>query len=378
MSNFRKPSLLVFFIPTLILLLSIPQGAQTGREIAGPLGFSVYAEPKDDQETKDQKKKQEKKKEKLSKAFDEGAAFSKVMWRNPVDIEKRDLYYGVGGKAGAPDPKAKYTFIKESSSGTQKKIIVKDDRGREWTVKFGPEARPETSATRIVWAAGYHTDQDYFVEQARIDGAEVYDARDVRFERRNDGYKEIGPWSWKDNPMEGTRELNGLKVLMGLVNNWDLKSDNNRISREGKNGAAVYFVSDLGASFGRTGSWLNKICFLADLPPDKWNASASKGDPKAYNDEPFIEKVKDGMVVINHGRARGRSILHDIPVADALWMGELLGRLSNKQLSDAFRAGGFEQGEIKIFVAALRERINELRGLPRPERFAAKMAAQSK
>jgi hypothetical protein len=110
-----------------------------------------------------------------------------ILWRNPGDPGRRDLFYGSGGREGAPKPSARYTFIRHSDSGTQKKIIVKDNLGREWTVKFGREARPETAATRIVWAAGYHVDQTYFVKRALIDGKERFDARNVRFERRNDG-----------------------------------------------------------------------------------------------------------------------------------------------------------------------------------------------
>src|SRR5262249_29123969 len=126
-----------------------------------------------------------------------------IMWREPVDIKGRDLFFGIGGRKGAPDPSVPFTFVKHSQSGTQKKVIVKDVRGREWTVKFGREARPETVATRIVWAVGYHVDQDYFVRQARIVGKENIDARGVRFERRDDGYKEEGNWSWKENPFVG-------------------------------------------------------------------------------------------------------------------------------------------------------------------------------
>ena len=44
------------------------------------------------------------------------------------------------------------------------------------------------------------------------------------------GGEEAATWSWHDNPFVGTREFNGLKVMMALVNNWDLKDVNNRVS----------------------------------------------------------------------------------------------------------------------------------------------------
>jgi hypothetical protein len=286
-----------------------------------------------------------------------------ILWRNPGDPGRRDLFYGSGGREGAPKPSARYTFIRHSDSGTQKKIIVKDNLGREWTVKFGREARPETAATRIVWAAGYHVDQTYFVKRALIDGKERFDARNVRFERRNDGYQEIDNWKWKDNPFEGTREMDGLRVLMALLKNWDLKESNNKILRHRRTGANVYYVSDLGASFGRTGSWLNKIPIFADMPPDKAGGNKGKGHPEAFAGEDFIKKVDDGRVIFHFERSRGRSILNGVPIVNARWMGNILGRLSDKQLADAFRAGGFNQAEVKMYVSTLRARINRLRSL---------------
>src|SRR5262245_52812448 len=148
------------------------------------------------------------------------AGATAILWQDPVDLECRDLFYGPGGLAGAPDPSQDFIYVKRVKTGTQKKIVVKDNRDHEWTVKFGPEARPETVATRIVWAVGYHVDQDYFVPRARIVGEKSYNACDVRFERKGDGYKDIGNWSWEDNPFQGTCELEGLKVVMALLKNW--------------------------------------------------------------------------------------------------------------------------------------------------------------
>ena len=244
-----------------------------------------------------------------------------VMWRQPVDIKSRDLFYGIGGRKGAPDPSTAFTFVKHSESGTQKKFIVKDARGHEWTVKFGREARPETVSSRIVWAVGYHTDQDYFVRQARIVGKENINARDMRFERRDDGFEEDGNWSWKENPFVGTRELQGLKILMALLKNWDVKSGNNEVARQVRGshqGNRIYYVSDLGASLGQTGTWLHKIPLFGDLPASYgFAASKAKGDPEAFADEKFIKGVEDGKVIFYFRRARGRSMLKDISVADA-------------------------------------------------------------
>ncbi|MGH9824535.1 MAG: hypothetical protein ACREDR_14940, partial [Blastocatellia bacterium] len=53
-----------------------------------------------------------------------------VMWNDPGNIQSLDMYYGIGGKDGAPDPSSKFTFVRRSTHGTSKKIIVQDDKGR--------------------------------------------------------------------------------------------------------------------------------------------------------------------------------------------------------------------------------------------------------
>jgi len=285
-----------------------------------------------------------------------------VLWREPVDIESRDLFYGPGGRDGAPDPSTPFTFVRHSKSGTQKKVIVEDDQGREWTVKFGPEARPETTATRIIWAAGYHVDQNYFVRQARIVGKENIDALNVRFERRDDGYEEIGHWAWNKNPFLGTCELDGLKVLMALLKNWDFKTKNNDIVYSKKvPGPNIYYVSDLGATFAQTGTFINSVPLFGDWPVGlSLDQRKVKGNPEAFAGEKFIEEVRGDQVIFYARRERVRNNLKGVSVANARWMGNLLGRLSDKQLADAFCAGGFNQTETAIFVRTLRARIRQL------------------
>jgi hypothetical protein len=286
-----------------------------------------------------------------------------ILWQPPVDIECRDLFYGVGGPEGAPDPSRPFTYVRRSKSGTQKKIIVQDVNGDKWTVKFGIEAQPETAATRIVWAAGYHVDQDYFVHRARIVGQEYIDARDVRFERHDDRYKEIGNWSWEANPFLGTREFEGLKVLMALLKNWDLNTKNNDILTPKKNpGPNIYYIADLGATFGRTGTFLNNL--YGDAPVTvSFSPGKSKGDPYAFTNERFIDEVSGGRVYFNIRRSHSRRRVNGVSVESARWMGNILGRLSDKQLADAFCASGYDQAETALLVSVVRARIIELQRL---------------
>jgi len=299
------------------------------------------------------------------------ADLSAALWREPADIAARNLFYGPGGEQG--QPKGIFTFDGEDLNGSNPKFYVKDERGQRWTVKLGAEARPETAATRLLWAVGYFTDADYYLPALRVEnmkglsrGQEFVSAdgtvRGARLKLHPKGQKDAGTWSWFDNPFAGTRELNGLRVLMALVNNWDLKEDNNKIYDE-RGAERRYVVSDLGASFGKTGSVFSR----------------SKDDPASYAKSKFIERTTPEFVDfhlhsrppfllhadVGYYRERSRmdQIVKRIPRADARWLGGLLGRLSDKQISDAFQAAGYGPEEVESFTQGLRQRIAELNNL---------------
>ena len=48
---------------------------------------------------------------------------------------------------------------------------------------------------------------------------------------------------------------------------------------------------------------------------------------------------------------------------EVAWACELLGRLSDKQWADAFRAGGFDPGDANRFITKLKEKIDQGRSL---------------
>ncbi|HEY6333592.1 MAG TPA: hypothetical protein VI756_30005 [Blastocatellia bacterium] len=281
-----------------------------------------------------------------------------VLWNQSASIETLDLFYGSGSRQDAPDPSGKFYYAGRDNKGTQKETYVKDDKGREWIVKFGQQARPEAVATRIVWAMGYHVDQDYLLPQVHIDGMPHPDALNVGFKPRPSGYEEVGLWDWQHNPFVGTRELDGLKVLMAFLDNWDLKSSNNKVVRpDNKSGEnpddRIYYVANLGATFGTTGS------FEHDLHLPFHPAAGTKDEPFDYADEPFIDGVIGGAVQF-HYKGRDPAVMKGISVANAQWMGGMLARLSQKQLIDAFRAGGYGDMEISVLLRAIKDRIGEL------------------
>ncbi len=271
------------------------------------------------------------------------------MWTEPADIASRNLYYGPGGKEMMPDL-SRVTFIEEEKGGYSTKYRVQDGRGRVWVAKLGKEAQTETVANRLLWAVGYQTEISYLVPRVNIRGKGTFER--VRFEARPSNVKRVDEWEWDKNPFIGTRPFQGLKVMMVLINNWDIKDSNNRVlfARNPRTGRSElrYIVSDLGATFGKTGSFLTR----------------SRNKPDDYVKAEFIDEI-EGNYVDFHYSGKRKSVFRNITVDQARWMGELLSRLSARQIKDAFRAASYSPEEIELMAEALQIRIAELRSLPR-------------
>lgn len=270
-----------------------------------------------------------------------------VLWREPTDIKTRNLFYGPGGQEHAP--KGKLDFIKEKMNGVNPKFDVRDEDGVRWGVKFGKEAKPETAATRLVWAVGYFTNEDYYIAKLPVGNlgqkmtrgqSLIVDGKiqGARLKRHNKGEHEVADWSWDSNPFVGTKELDGLKVMMEIICNTDLKKLNQHVYDV--NGEEQrYVAADLGASFGKAGKTIFR----------------SKGDLKDYQSLPLIKTAGPDFIDFWHFK--------HIPREHAKWIGGYLAQLSDEQISDAFRASGFTPEEVDGFTKKVRDKINELTSL---------------
>jgi hypothetical protein len=268
-----------------------------------------------------------------------------VLWQAPEDIESRDLLLGPGGDAMKPDL-SRVTFVAVKEGGWSTKYTVRDGKGNEWVAKLSKEAQPETAAVRLVWAAGYETEIAYLVPELEIVGKGTF--KNVRLEARPKNVKRVGPWPWASNPFVGKREFQGLKIMMALINNWDMKDENNQIlAKKGMtNSERRYIISDLGATFGKTGGIISR----------------SRNKPSDYVKAEFVKGVKGGVVDFNYGGKNGK-IFDGITVADAKWLANWLSRLSDEQLRDAFRAANYTSEEVEMLSGAVRARINTLANL---------------
>ena len=295
------------------------------------------------------------------------------IWRDPGDVEALDLTGGPGGRDGAPA--SPFTFIKEHSSGSQPCISVRDSRGRCWRVKWGHEVQPETFAVRLAWACGYFAEETYFVASGTVERAtglqragKCIDANsgrfaNARFELDDPAVNKLfeeHSWAWNDNPFVGSKELDGLKIVVMLLSNWDTK-DRRDVAR-GSNTAifemrdsrrpwasreARYLITDWGGSMGKWGANI--------VNRDRW-------DPDGFEAQTagFATAVQDGVVSFGYAGQRTADIAVGITVEHARWFHGIAGRLSERQLVDALAASGASDDERTRFARAIIARIRQI------------------
>jgi len=290
------------------------------------------------------------------------------LWSEPRPIEQRDPVAGPGGPEGVPRPP--FVFVEEHLTGSQPCISVRDSRNRVWRAKWGPEARSEAFAVRFAWSCGYFVEETHFVPAGTIDGSPVLTrARecvdeangrfcDARFELDDPTVKKLfeeHSWAWDENPFVGSRELNGLKIVVMLLSNWDTKDrrdvargSNTAIfeHRHGGRREARYLISDWGGSMGRWGSTM--------VTRGRW-------DPDGFEAQTpgFVTGVVDGHVRFGYAGQRA-DIADAIPVEHVRWLHPHLAQLTPDYLTRALLASGATDEEAARFSRALVDRIRQL------------------
>ena len=86
--------------------------------------------------------------------------------------------------------------------------------------------------------------------------------------------------------------------------------------------------------------------------------SHTKWDLSDYSKQQFIAGSKGNAISFHYSGKMGA--LHSIPRDHVQWFLGFLGKLSDNQIRDAFRAAGATQAETEGFTAQIRKRIGEL------------------
>lgn len=293
-----------------------------------------------------------------------------ILWQQPpVPVET--IPFEQAARGGKP-PALPFRFESEDLSGNSAKVLVRDASGRLWQVKGGPEGRADAFLTRLVSAVGYYADSVWFIREGRIEGLRTPLKRAsgfirpdgtftyASFELRDSAARYLGDgeWTWTRNPFLGTRELAGLKLLVMLASNWDNKdardasSGSNTAVMEAETGRGrrhVYFVNDWGQSLGSWGwfLWFGR---------SNWNCAE-------YRDQTpdFVRQLSDSQLQFGYRGQHTSDFTSGISAADARWLLQYLGRVTDAQLRAGLRASGASPAEEDCFAQAIAQRIELLR-----------------
>jgi hypothetical protein len=268
------------------------------------------------------------------------------LWAKPDDLPSRDLFNGPWGARHAPPAKATFEFVHPKTHGVSPGMTVRDPAGVEWSVKQGKESNVEVTLSRVLSALGFHQPPVYFVREFTVeqDGATRVE-RSARFRPHLHELKDADTWSWQANPFVGTRPYQGLLVVLMLFDASDLKNSNTTLYKlsEPRDGATTwYVVRDIGTALGDT----------ARLKP-RFN------DPDAFESQPFILGTDMGFVRFNYHGWHQELVTDRITTEDVRWACDLAGGLSDRQWSEAFRAGGYEPAVADRFIRRLKQKIEE-------------------
>lgn len=276
------------------------------------------------------------------------------LWEAPTDLRARDLFYGPWGEKNAPDPHGVYTFLRSKGKGVNPGVIVRDSRGRVWHVKQAPsgsrgdEGPAEVAISRVLSALGYHQPPVYYMPSFKmIDDHPAHVEPGGRFRVDDPTLVDRGSWSLRNNPFVGTQPFRGLLVILMMFNSWDLKDSNNTLYevRRGPQPMQWFVIRDLGGAMGSTGTMTVK-----------------RNNIEKFEEHGWIQKVSDGVVRFDYdGKEQG--LFRDISVQDVRWACDLVGGLTDRQWSDAFRAGGYSNDLARRFIQKLHGKIEEGRRL---------------
>ena len=267
------------------------------------------------------------------------------LWQSPKDLGSRNLFWGPGQQSRVPPTAVEYRVVRRDETGYSAGYDVEGPDGRRWDVKLGREVQPEIVLSRILWALGYHQPETYYVTDWKLTGEWKDEGTPARFRLQSDHETE-GEWAWRENPFQTVQPFQGLVAINVLLGNWDFKTSNNRIYRrlDGQVPQRRYVVQDLGASLGKPR--------VFPIPV------GSRNEIDDFEETKLVRSTRDQKVVLDYHGLRA-DILEEMEVADVIWGCALLNRLTDAQLSDAFRAAGYDDATTRRFIAKIRAKIAE-------------------
>jgi hypothetical protein len=276
------------------------------------------------------------------------------LWQEPVDLQTRDLFLGPGAGTITPPPEnGTFEFLAFKTTGTNPGYDVRDASGRIWSVKLGVEAQSEVTSSRILWAMGFHQPPIYYLRQFTLTGDAKGVKQAARFRTDLESWRAAGEWSWHDNPFMDSQAFRGLIVAQLVLNNWDMKTPNNRLyeSTDATMQPRRHFVvRDVGASLGHS----RQFWLFSMLGTRGWQGS--KNNVEDFEAQGFITGIQGEAVEFDY-RGTNQSLIDRVTARDVIWACALLARIPDGHWRAAFRAGAYPQDHADRYIRKIKDKI---------------------
>jgi hypothetical protein len=159
-----------------------------------------------------------------------------------------------------------------------------------------------------------------------------------------------------------TTQFRGLIVAQLVLNNWDMKTSNNRLY-EATDPTALprrqFMVRDVGSSLGHS----KQFRLFAMLGTR--GAQGSKNNVDDFEQQGFIEKVEDDKIRFDY-RGMNQQLVDSVTVADVIWACEQLAKIPDGQWQAAFKAGWYPPEHADRYIRKIKEKIAQGLALKAP------------
>jgi hypothetical protein len=165
--------------------------------------------------------------------------------------------------------------------------------------------------------------------------------------------KSIGPWDFGDLDHASRRELRGAGLLAGWLGWFDTRFDNTRlriVQHKGRPDLEHYF-SDLGGALGKTSGLL----YSRGESPNAFPWTFTRPAPRQGRQGAAIPFRLHGYKPIARTPA-----FAEMTLDDARWMARLIGALSDKQITQALVASGFDSSQARLYLEKLVNRRDQM------------------
>ncbi|MCZ6765566.1 MAG: hypothetical protein O7D32_01405 [bacterium] len=318
-----------------------------------------------------------------------------------------------------PNVDSKWTVVGAKTEGVTPGFTIKDEDGVRYVIKFDPPDYPELAtgaemvSTKLFWAAGYSTPENYLVY---FDPANLVMGNDVKLkdktgkkramtredldyiidvlQKRPDGTvravaskflvgKIVGPFRYyttRDDdpndfiPHEHRRELRGLRLISAWLNHFDTKANNSLdvyVEEDGKRFVRHYLI-DFGSTLGSEGDEPMTFWRGHETHVDSWvmlkNTLMLGARIPEYQYDVDIEYPEIGRIKYHDFNPETYKFIIPNPAfvnmthRDAFWGTKVVMSFTDEQIDAAVEAGGYTNPDAAAFLADVIKKRRDIVG----------------